>query len=193
MRATSGEAQAGAEWDRLAEALNRYGVCHIAPLTKPRGAVPSDPVGLLLRLAKASDVRLQEAAILLLLTHPKLAPAAQDAISRLGGVQRDRAMRRYIAASALQRMWRTRISLALGRPASEVLIPPAYLDILRLPPLEEDYGRATLRALAADEEARYGYDAWAGYTSLMDLFLAEIGLQGWGQRSDELRRRARTG
>ena len=86
-------------------------------------------------------------------------------------------MRRYVAAAALQRMWRTRIELALRR---RPLIPPAYLRELGLPPLEEDYGRAALRALSADEEARYGYDAWAGYTSLMDLFLSEIELRGWG-------------
>lgn len=89
-------------------------------------------------------------------------------------------MRRYIAACALQRMWRTRIQLALGEQAP---LPAKYLDELGLPPLETDYGRATLWALAAQEEARYGYDAWAGYTSLMDLFLNEIALKGWGRRA----------
>jgi hypothetical protein len=86
-------------------------------------------------------------------------------------------MRRYVAASALQRMWRTRIELALG---PSLLLEPAYLDELGLPPLEDDFGCPTLRALASDEEQRYGYNAWAGYTSLMDLFLAEIELRGWG-------------
>ena len=166
------------EWDRLAEALNRYGIRHVAPGGPPRGRIPSDPAELFSELDRASSVRLQEAVIFLLLTYPELAPAAQAAIEGLDGVRRDKAMRKYVAACALQRMWRTRIALALGpRP----LIPPAFLDEFSLPSLEEDYGRATLLALAADEEACYGYHAWAGYTSLMDLFLREIELRRWGQ------------
>lgn len=181
MPPTSREARVDAEWDRLAKALNGYGIRHIAPVGRPRTTEPADPAELFLDLARTSHVRLQEAAILLLLTYPRLASFAQDAIGRLEGAERDRAMRRYMAASALQRMWRSRIRLALGE---QPLIPPAYLEELGLPPLEEDYGRATLRALSAQEEARYGYDAWAGYTSLVDLFLAEITLKRWGRSPD---------
>lgn len=88
------------------------------------------------------------------------------------------AMRCYVAAAALQRSARTRIALTLG-PRSD--IPPAYLDELDLPSLDEDYGRETLLALSADEEARYGHAAWRGYIALLDLFLREIRRQGWGQ------------
>jgi len=42
-------------------------------------------------------------------------------------------------------------------------------------------GRATLLALSNQEEARFGYDAWAGYTSLMDLFLSELIDPRWGK------------
>ena len=188
--AASREDAAAAEWDRLAAALNHHGICHVAPARQPRGAVPTRPVDLFLALATASHVRLQEASIPLLLTQPQLAPAAQAVIGQLHGTQRDRAVRRYVAASALQRMWRTRLRLALGE---QPLIPPAHVQELGLPPLEEDYGRATLRELSAQEEAIYGYNAWAGYTSLMDLFLAEIALSGWGQRADRPERRVRTG
>ena len=87
-------------------------------------------------------------------------------------------MVRYVAAAALQRMWRTRLQTDLG---PQPLIPPAYLDELGLPSLEDDFGQATLLALARREEERFGHDAWAGYTSLMDLFLIEIQLDGWGQ------------
>jgi hypothetical protein len=140
--------------------------------------IPTDPTGLFSELATASSVRLQEAAIPLLLTHPRLAPAALAAIDRLEGVGRDKAIRKHVAACALQRMWRTRLALALG---PQPPIPPAYIEELALPSLEDDYGRATLLALAAEEEARYGYDAWVGYTSLMDLFLREVELRRWGQ------------
>lgn len=129
-------------------------------------------------------MRLQEAAIALLLTHPDMASAARRAIAKLDGEPRVRAIRRYVAAAALQRMWRSRLALWLG---PKPLIEPAYLDELRLPSLQADDGRATLWTLAAQEEARYGYDAWAGYGSLMDLLLAEMALSGWaevGARTD---------
>jgi hypothetical protein len=170
---------AAAYWDRLAEALNRWGIRHVAPGGSPAGWIPTDPTELFSELAAASSVRLQEAAIFLLLTHPHLARADLAAIEGLEGVHRDKAMRKYVAACALQRMWRTRLALALG---PQPLIPPAYVEGLSLPCLDDDYGRATLLALAADEEVRYGYDAWAGYTSLMDLFLQEVELRRWGQR-----------
>ena len=171
------------EWDLLASALNRYGIDHVAPRRRLRANLP-EGVELFRRLATARSVRLQEAIIPLLLTHPDLAPAARTAIDSLAGSDHDRAMRRYVAATALQRMWRTRLQQDLG---PQPLIPVAYLDALGLPPLEEDFGRATLYALAQQEEALYGYNAWAGYTSLMDLILGEIGRRGWG------RRRARAG
>jgi hypothetical protein len=35
--------------------------------------------------------------------------------------------------------------------------------------------------LAEHEEMLYGYNAWSGYTSLMDTFLGQCTLRGWGQ------------
>ena len=95
-------------------------------------------------------------------------------------------MRRYVAAAAMQRMARTRIAMTLGpRP----LIPAAYLEDLGLPPLDEEFGRATLVQLAAEEQARYGYDAWGTYRVLLDLFLNEIRRRGWGVVCDNRRTR----
>ena len=169
------------EWDRLASALNQLGVNHIAPgnLAPHAALVPST---LFAELARSEQVRLQEAAIPLLLTHPDLAGAALDAISHLRGDLRDRAMRRYAAACALQRMWRTRLHLALG---FDSLLPEAFLDELGLPGLAIDDGRSTLIALARQEGDRYGYNAWAGYASLMDLILAEMASSGWGKSPDD--------
>lgn len=166
------------EWDVLVGALERRGIRHLAP-GRPVSAqeTPRDAEALFLRLGQSQEVRLNEAIIPLLLTHPHLAEAAHRAFARLSGAARDKALRRYVAAAALQRMWKTRLSLALGpRP----LLPPAYLEELGLPPLEQDDGRATLWELARQEERRYGYDAWAGYTSLADLVLAEMARRGWG-------------
>jgi hypothetical protein len=165
------------EWDTLAAALNRYGVKHIAPRRRVAGPLPRDEE-LIYRLAKSSFVRLREAIIPLLLTHPDLDAATRRVIARLDGDARLKAMYKYVAASALQRMWWTRLARDLGprRP-----IEPAYLDVLGLPPLEDDFGRATLVALSNVEEARFGYSAWAGYESLMELFLNELIDPTWGK------------
>ena len=165
------------EWDPLTTALNRWGIKHVAPGRPRRSGVPRTPRKLFERLACSAEPRLRQAAIFLLLTHPGLAGDAQAAIDGLTGAARDRAMRRYVAAAALQRMARTRIELSLGpQPA----IPAAYIDELGLPALDEEFGRAALLELAAQEEALYGYDAWGTYRALLDLFLAEIRRAGWG-------------
>ena len=176
-RATATE-RATDEWDALATALNAWGIKHVAPARPYRGDIPRTPRELFERLARTGDPRLQEASTMLLLTHPNLAPEARAAISALDRASRDRAMRRYVAAAAMQRMARTRIALHLGQQPD---VSPAYLDELGLPGLEEDYGRETLLALAADEEQRYGNPAWRGYLTLLDRFLAEIRRRGWGK------------
>jgi hypothetical protein len=168
---------ADTEWDGLAAALNAYGIFHVVPGKALRRRVPSPP-DLYRRLALSGDPRLQEALAVLLLTHPDTANAAQAAIGTLTGTTRDRAMRRYVAAAALQRMWRTRLELALGQ---QWLIEPAYLHELGLPDLDEEFGEGALWELSRQEEGLYGYDAWNGYRSLMDL--GQCRLRGWGKKS----------
>ncbi len=165
------------EWDILATALNRWGVVHVAPGHPVRVGLPATASELFERLARAVAPRLQQAIVVMLLTHPHLAADAQAAIERLDGVLRDRAMRRYVAAVALQRMAKSRIGLSLG---SQPLVPVAYLPALNLPPLDAEFGRVTLLALAAQEQERYGYDAWGTYRTLLDHFLNDILRRGWG-------------
>ena len=165
------------EWDRLTAALNRWGVIHVAPGAPVDVVLPGTAADLMSALFRCSEPRLHQAAVMLLLTHPHLATDARIAIAPLVGTQRDRAQRRYVAAAALQRMARTRIALRFG---PQPLIPPAYLDELRVPTLETAFGRATLLALSAEEERRYGYDAWETYRNLLDLFLNEIERRAWG-------------
>ena len=166
------------EWDLLATALNDYGVIHVAPRRRRRSGLPASATELFERLLISREPRLKQAAIVLLLTQPALAACASTAIEALSGAARDRAMRRYVAAAALQRMARTRIAMQLG-PQPD--LPAHFVDDLRLPPLSEEYGRAALFDLAAQEEALYGYDAWGTYLSLLDLFLAESRRAGWGR------------
>src|SRR5688500_1600621 len=99
--------QASEEWDVLAAALNRWGVNHVAPASPgPHESIPG-PAELFERLWRTDDARLHQATVFLLLTHPRLAADARRVIERLEGRQRDRAMRRYVAAASLQRMART--------------------------------------------------------------------------------------
>lgn len=171
------------EWDLLAAALNEYGIKHLAPGAPVKGVLPHGEE-LLNRLATSPIVRLHEAITVLLLTHPDLDAEVRRAIARLEGDARLKTTYRYVAACALQQMWGTRLATDLGprRP-----IQPAYLDLLHLPSLDEDFGRATLVALNNREEVRFGYDAWAGYTSLMDLFLNELIDPTWREAGAGLR------
>jgi hypothetical protein len=165
------------EWDTLATALNRWGIHHVAPGRVRRSGLPRTLRELYARLWSTGTSRLHQATVFLLLTRPDSATDARTAIASLSEADRDRAMRRYVAAAALQRMARTRIAERLG---PQPLIPPAFLEDLDLPPLDEEYGRETLLALADQEGARYGYDAWGTYMNLLDLFLGEIRRRTWG-------------
>lgn len=176
----TGRSPEAREWDVLAVALQEWGVKHLSYAHRLRTGVPRTARELFERLASSGDPRLNEAEIVLLLTHPELAAEARLAISSLPDALRGRAMRRYVAAAALQRMARTRIALSLGQQPD---IPPAYLDELGLPSLDEDYGREALLALATDEEVRYGHPALRGYLAVLDLFLNEVRRIGWGQRA----------
>jgi hypothetical protein len=171
------DAIADDEWDELTAALNQWGIIHVAPgRPHPHGASMSAR-DLIARLAQSTDPRLRQAIVPLLLTHPQLAGDARAAIEELSGTARDLAMRRYVAAAAMQRMARTRIEMRLG---AQPAIPPAYLAELDLPSLDEAFGRETLLALAERERKRYGYDAWGTYRTLLDLFPAEMRRKGWG-------------
>lgn len=165
------------EWDILTGALNDYGVIHVAPIRRRSSGTPRSATELFERLLTSREPRLQQAAIVLLLTQPALAKCACAAIQKLSGVVRDRAMRRYVAAAAMQRMARTRIAMQLG-PQPD--LPDYFVEDLGLPPLTHEHGRAALLELAQQEEALYGYDAWGTYLSLLDLFLAESRRAGWG-------------
>ncbi|MGH2560789.1 MAG: hypothetical protein ACRDJH_17125 [Thermomicrobiales bacterium] len=174
-------ADAATEWDTLTTALNRWGVLHVSPGRPRQVGIPRTAVDLCTRLMTSAEPRLQQAVIPLLMTHPMLAVDARAAIAHLEGTQRDRAMRRYVAAAAMQRMARTRLTHCLG---TRQLLPPCFLADLGLPSLDEDFGQATLWALAEQEQIRYGYDAWGTYHTLLDLLLSEMRRGGWGEICD---------
>src|SRR6201988_5120525 len=88
--------QADDDWDVLTTALNDYGVIHVAPRRRRSVGAPRSATQLFERLVPSGEARLQQSAILLLLPQPGLADAASEAIQKLTGVARDRAMRRYV-------------------------------------------------------------------------------------------------
>lgn len=168
------------DWDTLTTALNGWGILHVMPSTAIASLTPIPPAELFERLTRSPEPRLQQAVIPLLLTHPRLATDAESAVHRLSDPLRDRAMRRFVAAAAMQRMAQTRIQLQLG---PQPLLPPTFVDTLALPSLDDDFGRAALLALSRQEQERYGYDAWGTYRTLLDLFLAESRRRDWGYRA----------
>jgi hypothetical protein len=169
------------EWDALSSALNELGVKHVTRLRRRSSRRALPPRELFERLLVSGDPRLEQSAIVLLLTHPALADDMQSAVRTLTGTARNRGMRRYVAAAAMQRMARTRIALQLGQQPD---IPAAFLFELGLPPLDAEFGRETLLALSRQEEDLHGHDAWGSYRSLLDLFLVESRRTGWGHIID---------
>ena len=171
---------AATEWDHLTAALNQWGILHVGP-GAPVPVADLSARELVSRLLRSAEPRLHQAVVPFLLTHPEMASDAQAAIATLPEPERDRGMRRYVAAAALQRLARTRIALALG---DQPLLPPAYVSDLGLPSLDAEFGRETLLALSEQERQRHGYDAWGTYLGLFDLFLTEIENRrlDWGTR-----------
>jgi hypothetical protein len=97
-------------------------------------------------LAQSGDARLRTALVALLFRHPEYAEAAL----RTGAAAKDTRVARWIAASilaaaALQRAWA--FSLDLYLPGWQPIQADALVRRLRVPPPEDDYGRATLMAL----------------------------------------------
>jgi hypothetical protein len=119
---------------------------------------------LILGLARSRDARLRTALVALLLRNPRYAPAALALARTLDDPQA--ALRinvGVLAAAALQRTWA--FSLDLYMPGWAPIDAGAIAGLLGVPRPEEDYGRATLRALdrllAGDEPVPPDYrGAW---------------------------------
>ncbi len=166
-----------ATWQRIVESLRAHGVRHLSLLEAPSDAPPLPLPELVDEVLRASDPRLRQSLVPLLLTHPDYGPLVRERIDRLPADLADRAKRLYVVAAAAQRMWRSRLEWILGR---QPLLAPAYEEDLQVPDLDQAYGRAAFLAVADDEEARYGYNARAGYEALIDQVLAEMDVGNWG-------------
>lgn len=168
-----------ATWQPIVEGLHAQGVRHLTLPASTRGTPPPPLPDLIDHLLRASDPRLRQVLVPLLLTHPDYGPLVRERIEYLPSHLVDRARRLYVIAAAAQRMWRSRLQWALG---PQVLLAPAFEEDLRTPSLDQEYGEAAFVQVAEDEEALYGYNALAGYEALVDQVLAEMDVGNWGSR-----------
>nr|BBH94576.1 hypothetical protein KTA_27750 [Thermogemmatispora argillosa] len=147
------------EIQTLIAILREQGIHYlIASAPPPPGASTAvDPVELLLRLAGCNDPLVEHAVIALLILHPELAPAAQEALQRGEGEVRERLATLILATLYLQRWWLFRLAFALGRLPAFPEEPFASLwEERQLPPPSVDGGRAGLLALEDYLQRRYG-------------------------------------
>lgn len=141
-----------AAWDDVVDRLAVYDVTHLAGgssaygwVAAGRGPVGDDLDRLIRELARASEPRLRDALIALLLRHPEDAPALRRVMETLPAEHPARAslLARLLAAAALQREHYAAWARALpGRPLIDVADLVASEG---LPAPEVDDGRALLR------------------------------------------------
>ncbi|MBE3558270.1 MAG: hypothetical protein IMW89_03490 [Ktedonobacteraceae bacterium] len=116
-----------------------------------------DAAAFLRRLARASNARVRDATIALLLLHPELAEAVQIALRQSSPAEAEQISVLTLATLYLQRTWWYRLTLALGRPPAFPEAPFASLWRTRhLPPPSAFGGRWGLLALERREQDRCG-------------------------------------
>jgi hypothetical protein len=151
--------------DRLIAELRARGVAYLSGgrtpgLDKAVAAAPLAGADLLHYLADSNEPRLRDATIALFLLHPELADAvsavALETTDKTEGFARavsEQSVVLALAATYLQRMWRTRLGLALG-PVP--WLPPRHWRERGLPAPWILHGEQGLCALAERERDRRG-------------------------------------
>ncbi len=161
--------------DHLVAALHQRGVCYLAPT--PNGDEPHfTDDELIVGLAGSLDGRLRFALAGLMLTDPGIAERAaqlletRDIRLRHGGSLKQpvpdavwpEIRRQYLAAMYLQRMWRTRLRMALGESD---WITERYVKESALPAANALHGEYGLRALTEGSP----FNDWSSYDQVVDM------------------------
>jgi chromosome condensin MukBEF ATPase and DNA-binding subunit MukB len=147
------------EIQTLIAILREQGIHYLVASAPPPAGTSTavDAVELLLRLAGCNDPLVEHAVIALLILHPELAPAAQEALQRGEGEVRERLAALLLATLYLQRWWLFRLAFALGRlPAFPEEPLAALWEERQLPAPSLDGGRAGLFALEEYLQRRCG-------------------------------------
>ncbi|HEY8286854.1 MAG TPA: hypothetical protein VIJ28_20885 [Chloroflexota bacterium] len=156
--------------DSLIDQLAEYGITyitggqgagnHLDTNSRPHANNPA-AVRLFAELSDAPAVRVADAMVALLLRHPELAPQAREVLNSLEPwhPQYRLFLARFLAAAALQRIWRFVLDIYRG---SQAIIDVADLcRMLDLPNAEQDHGEALLAAVSRWLDPTETTD-WAG-------------------------------
>ncbi len=149
------------EVDELIALLRAWGVHYLVglePADQSSKVDQQSPVVLLQRLARCEEhPRVRDAIISLLLLHPELAGAVQQALRESEPEVAERLAVLTLATLYLQRLWSVRLAIALGHPPDFPEQPFAYLWQERhLPPPALHDGVCGLLALQDAEQRRTG-------------------------------------
>lgn len=155
--------------DDLVAGLHARGVCYLAPTPFGDERVLGNE-DILVGLAESRDARLRFALAGLLLVHPELAsiviglvePARTSAPIRISDVARRELQKQYLAAMYLQRMWRTRLRLALGDTS---LIPNHFTQDGVWPAADAMHGKLGLHQLTENSP----FNEWSSYEQVVEL------------------------
>jgi hypothetical protein len=142
---------------------------------------PLAPSELLHQLPASNEPRVRDATIALLLLHPDLAEHLPATILPLEEASADQLIVLALAATYLQRRWRTRLTLALG-PQPEV--PARFWHAWNLPDPDgppPESPECGLRALAVRERLRRGLPL--NYLALWEQQVDHLVSQAWRARS----------
>ena len=144
--------------DRLIRILRKWGVSYLVSPSSPRGRLPAlSPVQLIEELAQCKYPRIRDASIALYLLHPELADAALEAYQTNKPVVADQIATLLLATLYLQRVWKFRLTLALGHQPG---FPEQRFALMwekrHLPPPRCGYGSVGLAALQGIEQVRRG-------------------------------------
>ncbi len=146
-----------AELTSLVAVLRGWGLEYLTG-TRPRQPVPTiSPDRLLQRLAQASEPRIRDATIALLLLHPELAEIIPTTLAAVDQDTREQFITLVLATLYLQRIWFTQLTMALGHALQFPEAPfQALWEARQLPPPALDYGEPGLRMLEDLEQNRRG-------------------------------------
>lgn len=151
------------EVDELITILRSWGIEYLVGLEQPAPVEASErdrrsAVVLLRRLARFDDYpRVRDVTISLLMLHPELAPAVQQALQESATEVKERIAVLTLATLYLQRLWWVRLAIALRHPPAFPEQP--FVNLWRerhLPPPVCSYGACGLQALEEFEKKRTG-------------------------------------
>lgn len=169
----------GHEWDSGADRAHKTG----GGATR-RVDESSDVRRLVTDLAHAREARLRDTLVALLFRHPEYASVAHDAAMTLAPTDRARLLllSSVLAAAALRQSWSFTLTIYL--PAScttpdDRAMNRELASMLGVPPPDEDYGRACLRALSAllARDQVFPYDYEQGWWDVAGLVLEDLRVQ----------------